>query len=228
MDSVKRTGRVTGVLFLGAMLAGIFSVAPAVDGAAYLTEAAANPNQVIIAALCQFVMGLAYLGIAVLVHPFIKGFGSHLSTGFLSMRIIAATLVFIGTILLPAILVLSQKYVENPSRDVLTFEVLGHVLKSTRDHINHVFMILVLCTGNLMLYTLLLKSRLIPKWLSICGLAGNVLSATASILVLFQAVEIITTEYLCLNAVTALQELILGIWLIAKGFDKRVVEARAC
>lgn len=226
MGLVKRTGRVTGFLFLGAMLAGIFSVAPAVDGAAYLTEAAANPHQVIMAAICQFIMGLAYLGIAVLVYPLVKGFGSSLSTGFLSMRIIVATLVVIGTILLPAILVLSQKYVEKPSHDVLTFEILGHVLKSTRDHINHVFMILVLCMGNLMLYTLFLKSRLIPKWLSVCGLIGNVLSATASVLVLFQAVEIITTEYLCLNAVTALQELILGIWLIAKGFDKNVIEVR--
>jgi hypothetical protein len=227
MNSVKNKGRLAGILFLLAMLVGIFSVAPAVDGANYLTEAAANPNQVIIATLCQFMMGLAYMGIAMLFYSTLKTFGGSLSIGFLSMRIIAATLVMVGTILLPSLLVLSQKFVENPSQSPLPFEVLGHTLKATRDHINHVFMILTLCIGNLMLYVLLLKSRLIPRWLSVCGLLGNALSAIASLLVLFQAVDIITPEYLSLNALTAVQELILGVWLIVKGFDKRLLETRA-
>ena len=49
------------------------------------------------------------------------------------------------------------------------------------------------------------------------------LSAIASVLVLFRVVDIITTEYMILNIPTALQELILAIWLIVKGFDKRVL-----
>lgn len=85
-------------------------------------------------------------------------------------------------------------------------------------------MILVLCAGNFMFYILLLKSKLIPKWLSIWGLLGYLLSAIASVLILFQVVEVITTEYLVLNVPTAIQELILGIWLITKGFDQRLSE----
>lgn len=73
---------------------------------------------------------------------------------------------------------------------------------------------------------LLMKSKLIPQWLSVWGLFGNLLSVIASVLVLFQIVEIVTTEYLVLNVPTAIQELILGIWLIVKAFYKKIVETR--
>ena len=84
-------------------------------------------------------------------------------------------------------------------------------------------MILVLCTGNFMFYILLIKSKLIPQWLSAWGLIGAMLSAIASFLVLFRIVDIITPEYMILNVPTALQELILAIWLIVKGFDNKVL-----
>lgn len=224
MDSVKRKTRFAGFLFLVGMLAGVFSVAPAIDSAKFLTEAAANFNQVVIAAIFQFIMSLAYLGIVILLYPIIKKFGGSLSIGFLSLRIIAAALVIIGAILLLLILALSQEFVKAPSQSALALEALGNVFKITRDYINHVFMILVLCAGNFMFYILLLKSKLIPKWLSIWGLLGYLLSAIASVLILFQVVEVITTEYLVLNVPTAIQELILGIWLITKGFDQRLSE----
>lgn len=225
MDSTKTKERLAGFLILAGMLAGIFSVTPAVDGTNYLREASANPNQVVIAAICQFVMALAYAGFAILLYPVIKSYGKSLSVGFLSMRVIAATLAIIGTLMLPSILVLSQSFVANASPDLVMFETLGNLLKSMRDHINHVFMILSLCAGNSMFYLLLLRSGLIPRWLSLPGLLGNVLSGIASVLVLCQEMEIITSEYLLLNALTALQELVLAVWLLIKGFDKRLLNA---
>ncbi len=224
MDLVKSKTKFAGLLFIVGMVAGIFSVAPAVDSAKYLTEAAINSNQVIIGAIFQFIMSLAYLGIAILIYPIIKRFGNSLAIGFLSFRIIAATLVIFGAILLLSILALSQEFVQNSHQNTLDLETLGNVFKTTRDYINHVFMILVLCTGNFMLYILLMKSKLISQWLSVWGLFGTLLSSIASVLVLFQVVEIITFEYLILNVPTAMFELILGIWLIVKGFDKRVIE----
>lgn len=219
MDRIKSKTRLAGLLILIGMVAGIFSVAPTVDSANYLTEAAANSTKVIMGASFQFIMSLVYLGFAIIIYPIIKQFSHTLSAGFLNFRIIAATLVVFGTILLMSILALSQEFVKNAPANTLDFEALGNVLKITRDYINHVFMILILCAGNLMLYILLLKSRLIPRWLSIWGLVGTVLSAIASVLILFQVVEVITTEYLILNVPAAVLDLTLGIWLIVKGFD---------
>ncbi|NHZ87340.1 MAG: DUF4386 family protein [Planctomycetia bacterium] len=223
MDLVKRKTRIAGFLYISAMITGIFSVAPSIDSTKYLTEATANSNQVIVASIFQFVMSLTYIGVAILLYPIIKKFGDSLAIGFLSLRIIATTLVIFGTILLLSILAVSQESIRYLSSDYSDLEVLGNVLKATRDYVNHVFMILILCAGNIMFYILLIQSKLIPQWISVWGLISAVLSVIASFLVLFRVVEIITPEYLMLNVPTALLELILGIWLIVKGFDKKVL-----
>ncbi|MBC9915303.1 DUF4386 domain-containing protein [Chitinophaga varians] len=223
MDLMLRKERLAGFLFLVGILSGIFSVSPAIDSARYLTEAAANNNRVILSAIFQFIMSLSYVGIGILLYPVIKNFGSSLSIGFLSLRIIAATLVIVGIILLLSVLVVSKTFRENEAQAAFHYAAMGEVLKVTRDYINHVFMILVLCAGNIMFYTLLLKAKLVPQWLSVWGLVGNLLSALASIFSLFQLLDIITTEYLAMNAPTALQEMILGGWLMMKGFEKRPV-----
>lgn len=219
-NKTRLAGLLAGLLVFAGMAAGIFSVVPAIDGANFLTEAAANTGQVLMAAIFQLTMALAYAGFAILLYPAIKRFGSSLSVGFLSFRIIAVSLVIVGAIVMLSILALSQEVARNASQNQADFEVLGNMLRITRDYINHVFMILVLCAGNMMFYVLLLRSKLIPRWLSAWGLLGNLLSIAASLLVLFQAVGIITTEYLALNAVTAMQEVVLGIWLVVKGFNK--------
>lgn len=219
MDSRKKI-KWAGMLWLASILAGALSVAPAIDSTNYLIEAAQNFNQVVFAAVFQFAMSLAYMGVAILLYPNIKKFDSGLSIGFLSFRIIAVSLSIIGTILLLSILALSQEYVQNPLQNSALI-VLGNVLKISRDHTNHVFMILALCSGNCLFYLLLFKSKLIPRWLSMGGIITALLSISASILFLFQKVDIITYEYLALNVPTAIQELVLGVWLIAKGFDNQ-------
>ncbi|MBL6446331.1 DUF4386 domain-containing protein [Fulvivirga sp. 29W222] len=225
MGSEKLKIRFAGLFMIVGMVAGIFSVAPAIDSGDYLTEAAANFNRVIVGAVFQFVMSLAYLGFAILLYPIIRRFSGSLSVGFLSFRVIAANLVIFGTILLLLILALSHEFVKSSPGNALDFKTLGNALKITRDYINHVFMVLVLCIGNVILYVLLIRTRLIPKWLSVWGLLGTFLSGVASIMILFRVVDVITSEYLVLNMPTAVLELIMGMWLIIVGFNKKVLYA---
>lgn len=220
MSLLKNKTQVAGLLIIIGMVAGIFSISPSVDSVNYLTEAAANSNQVIMSALFQFILFLMYLGFAIVLYPIIKKYNESLALGFLSFRIIAGVVLLIGTVALLSILILSQEYAENTLENLRALEALGNVLKTTRDYINHVFMVFVLGIGNLMLYVLFLKSRLIPKWLSVWGLLGSILSIIASTLLLFKIIDVITVEYLALNVPTALFEMALGFWLILKGFSK--------
>lgn len=220
MSLLKNKTQVAGLLIIIGMVAGIFSISPSVDSVNYLTEAAANSNQVIISALFQFILFLMYLGFAIVLYPIIKKYNESLALGFLSFRIIAGVVLLIGTVALLSILILSQEYTENTLENLRVLEALGNVLKTTRDYTNHVFMVFVLGIGNLMLYVLFLKSRLIPKWLSVWGLLGGILSIIASTLLLFKIIDVITVEYLALNVPTALFEMALGFWLILKGLSK--------
>lgn len=219
MLSLRNKSRLIGILIIAAMLAGVLSVAPSIDSAAYLTEAAKHQTQVMNAALFQFVMALIYFAIAILLYPIIKPYGENLARSFFGLKIMATILVVISTVFLVSLFELSLEYLRLAPQDSLAFEAFGKVLKTTRDQVNHVFMILILCLGNIALFALLIKAKLIPTWISYLGIFGALLSSVASILVLFRVFDIITTQYLAMNAPTALADLALSIWLIAKGFN---------
>ncbi len=221
MNIIKKI-RLAGLLILVGMIAGIFSVAPAIDSTDYLTEASHNYNQVIIAAIFQFILSLSYIGFAVLIYPIVKKLSNSLSIGFLSFRILAVSVSVIGTVLLLSTLALSELYVQNSSEGTSIFSTLGIVLKSTRDTINHIFMVLLLCSGNIILYILFFKTKLMPRWIALWGIWSAILSIFASGLILFKVVDIITPEYLIINVPTALFELFFGGWLIIKGFNRNI------
>lgn len=217
--------RLVGVFMLLSMLIGVLSVSPAIDSAEYLTEAAANSNQVILASIHQFLLALIYIVIALLLYPILKGIEKNFAIGFLSFRIIASTLMIVGTVLLLSILLISQGYTSTSNHNAANLEIIGNMLKHTRDYFNHIFMVLFLGVSNLILYYIFFKSKIVPQWISVWGLLGTALSIIASILLLFQVVEVITLKYLILNAPTAVLELILGLWLLFKGFEYRALVA---
>lgn len=214
---IKNKSRIAGILIIVGFIVGLLSVVPVVDSKEYLIKAAESSNEVIIASIFQFILSIAYIGFAVLLYPLLRNIDKSLALGFLSFRITASTLLIVGTIILLSILAVNHEYVNNHSTISLELEAIGNLLKITRDLTNHVFMVLVLGTGNILFYILLLKSSLIPRWISVWGILAASLSSLASILVLFQTIEIITSEYIILNVPTALQELVLASWFIVKG-----------
>lgn len=219
MESAKRYTKWAGLFIILSMIAGILSVAPSIDSPEYLSLAAENPGQVITAAIFQFIMALLYLGFALVLYPILKQFSRRLSLGFLGFRIVASTLVIVGTILLISILSLSSEFVEQTPDFGQTLEAFGKLLKITRDSVNHSFMVFALSTANILFYLILIKAKLVPRWLSVWGILGAILSILASVLLLYQVLDVITTEYILLNMPTAITELVLGLWLIIKGFE---------
>lgn len=203
--------KTAGLLMLIGLIAGICSVAPEIDTPDYLRAAASAPHRVIRAAVCQFILSLTYIGVAVLLYPQLSRSGSCLSVGFLSFRIITAVLSVIGTALLLPLLALGKAYL---LQSVPALVVTGDMLKVLRDQLNHVFMVLSLCIGNMMWYGLLLRSGWLPAWLPVWGIIAAWLSIAASLLFLLQLTGIASPLYLLLNAPAALFELVLGVGLM--------------
>ena len=65
--------------------------------------------------------------------------------------------------------------------------------------------------------TLFFQSRLIPRWLSGFGIVAIILMLAACVLALFSGNRI--TSYIPLAAPIGLQEMVLAVWLIVKGFN---------
>ncbi len=72
---------------------------------------------------------------------------------------------------------------------------------------------LVFSIGALMIYTLFYRSRLLPRWLAWWGVIGGALYITVPLLALY-GVEV---GFLMLPL--AVQEMVMALWLIVKGFS---------
>jgi hypothetical protein len=72
-----------------------------------------------------------------------------------------------------------------------------------------------------MYYYLFFQSRLIPRWLSGFGIVAIILMMVACVLALFSGNRI--TSYIPLEAPILLQEMVLAVWLIVKGFNQSTI-----
>lgn len=217
MSNVHFNIRLAGILVFAGIIAGLLSVAPAIDSPDYLSRAAQQLSQVQIAALGQVLMALCSLGFALLLFPVLRGFGETLSLGFLGFRIVAVSVTVVATVIMLAIVSLSQSAAALPAEEAAALTAFGDMLRAARDQLNHVFMVLALAAGNTMFFLLAFRARLLPRWLSLWGVAGAVLSIAASVAVLFAKMEIVTVEYIALNLPSVAADLLVGVWLLFKG-----------
>jgi hypothetical protein len=227
MKSHRKAARIAGVLFIIGTVAGVLSISPIIDGPDYLTKGSANESQVITAALFQFIMAAAYVGFAVTLYPILRKYNEGLAIGFVGFRFIAGALNILGVVSILLLLTLSQDFVKAGAPEPSYFQAIGSLLRAGRDLVNHVAMILAHSLGGLMLCSLLYETKLVPRWLSGWGLGGTALTMLASLLVMFRLIGIITPTYIVLNLPVALQEMVLAVWLIAKGFNPTVIASES-
>jgi hypothetical protein len=74
--------------------------------------------------------------------------------------------------------------------------------------------------GAIMFYIVLYQSKLIPRWISVWGLVAVVLHLLATgIADMFSLMSSMSTLQNVLNFPIFLQEMVMAVWLIVKGFN---------
>ncbi|PWB55891.1 MAG: DUF4386 domain-containing protein [Candidatus Methanoperedenaceae archaeon] len=223
MNPERKISIIAGVLFIIGF-AGVITVVltgPILDNPDYLIKISGNENRIITGALFQLIMAAACAGIGISLYPILKKYNEGLALGAAGFRIIEAVLFFVGTICLLSILTLSREYAKAGAPDAPYFQILGTLLLALRDSAGNLgFM--AFSMGALMYYFIFYQSRLIPQWLSGWGFIAAALSLSQSLLVIFGE-NPFSTIALLLNFPIALQEMVLAVWLIVKGFNPSVI-----
>lgn len=67
-------------------------------------------------------------------------------------------------------------------------------------------------------YTVFYQTRLVPRWLSGWGLLGAALAIAAGGLVLFGVIGYLSNVQVVMSLPIAVQEMVLALWLIVRGF----------
>lgn len=217
MSSTRKVSIATGALLIVATVAvlGASAVDPTLTGAGYLTEVANHPHRLAAAALLYLVAAGASVGIAIALYPVVKRVHSGLALGAVIFRAIEATLYATAVVALLSILPLGQELATAQADDQGSIRAIADSLLSARDHSN-LAAIFAFNLGALMYYALFYRSQLVPRWLSGWGIAGVLLMISACLMALFSDSPI--TGYTLLVLPIAVQELVLAVWLLVKGF----------
>lgn len=222
-DAARRTARVVGVLFLVATAAGGLSVAvtePVLGSGDLLAGVSAHKTQVLLGALLVLVMGVAVVGLSVAAYPVLRRRSPGLALGYVASRTVEAMLYALGAISLISLVVLSEQYVAAPAPDATSFGAMAEVLVSVREWgTAAVLDTAVFPVGALILYSLLYRARLVPRWLSAWGLVGAVLYLAGGVLLALDLVGASSAALVLSNVPLGVNELVLAVWLIAKGFS---------
>ena len=223
MIANRRATTIAGALVIVGVVAGALSIVPVLEEPRYLDLIPAHESQVVAGAAFQLIIIPAYVGFALCLYPTLRMENEVLSLGFLGFRLITATFHFMGVILLPLFLVLGQEFAQADASGASHLGALGELLRTGRDLVNHVALIISLSIGDLLLFAILYRARLVPRWLSVWGLLGAGLAVLASFLVLLRLTGVVTPLYLAINAPLALQSLVLAMWLVTRGFDTKTL-----
>jgi hypothetical protein len=126
------------------------------------------------------------------------------------------------------LLSLSQKFVQAGAPPSSYFQTLGAVLLSGYHWATYVGGPLAFSVGALMYYSIFYKTKLVPRWLSNWGLIGAALTTLSSLLVMFNIIGAFSTTQIVLNLpFIGIQEMVLAVWLIVKGFNSSPIASDA-
>ena len=216
MKTYRKTATLVGSAYLFSnitfILGAIVMVESILGSPDYLSLILANRAQLVLGVLLSFINGLSYVGIAVLLFPILKRRFESLALAYVGFRVVEFITQILADVSPLALLTLAEN-----TNQTGAVQGLGALLLAERfwafQMLNLIFSL-----SALLLYAMLLRSRLIPGFISIWGLL-------AAALVLFNTVigwfspDLGETLGMVTGLPMLLNEVFLGIWLIVRGFS---------
>jgi hypothetical protein len=225
MGSNRRAALSAGVLFIVATVASLAGTALSgaiVNDPDRLTLAATNASLLAGGALFQLVAAGASVGIAISLYSVLKQWGAGMAVGSVVFRTLEVAMYAIGAVSLLSLLPLGSRFTDAGETERAALAMLSLALLNVKEAAA-VVGVLAFCAGALLYSWLLYQSNLVPRWLSGWGIAALFLMFAACLLAVFN--ERPVTSYVILALPIGLQEMVLALWLIAKGFSSTAAEA---
>lgn len=205
---------VLGAIISGDVLTSIIRGIP-LRGVDMLGLIATNSSRLTGGAFFTLLMGIALMAMTIFLYPIFRKDSEELALGMLLFRgALEGTSYVISTLTILTMVALGNEYVASGANS-LALQSIGHVLYQFLN-ISGAVVGIVFLIGATCLYISFYRTRLIPRWLTIWGLIGVVFSLAAALSHFFH----VDTGYaFYLEMVIFPQELLMGLWLIVKGFS---------
>jgi len=220
MTPLRRTALVAGVLYLVTFAASI----PALglyDGVLNdpgFVHGAGNGDAVAWGAMLEIVLGLAGIGTAVVLYPVLRRWSRTLALGFVTARVLEASMIFTGVVSLLSVLTLRQDVAGTAGADAASLDTTAQALVAIHDWTFLLGPGLMPVVNALCFGTVLYRSGLVPRIIPAVGLVGAPILLASGMATLFGAYDQVSTWALLAALPIATWEFSVGVWMTVKGF----------
>jgi hypothetical protein len=208
MITNRKTAATVGALFLIAMVASLLGggmVQSVISAPDVVSE---NETLLVVGTLLELVNAIAVIGIGVLMFTVLKRHNETQAVGYLSLRIVEA--VFCSLIVVSPLSLIRLGQNQPQASAALSI--------AERASISGLLVPVFFSLGALLLYFSLYQSKLLPRFIPVWGLAATVLIFILNLLSIF-GLELGMGISMVFALPIILNEIFMGIWLIAKGFN---------
>lgn len=209
---------ITGAIVGGEAFSSLVSGKPLTGD--ILSIVGANTSQLTGGAFFTLLMGISLAAMTIFLYPIFRKDSEELAMGMVIFRGAIEGVWYMMTTLAFLVLVfLGNEYVAIGANST-ALQSVGNVTYRFLDILGPVGTIMFLI-GATFLYISFYRTKLIPRWLTIWGFIGIVPYLAFAILHFFHLDNGIGFY---LQMVLAPQELVMGLWLIIKGFNQKAVK----
>jgi Domain of unknown function (DUF4386) len=222
VNSARKIALVTGVFFMITIIPSPIaqfvlydSVLNDVD---YIVGAGADAN-VRLGAFLEVIIAIAIIGTAVTLFPLLKRQHEGFALGYVAARIFESTMIVVGIIGLLSVVTLRQEFAGVAGAEAASLVEVGRSLVAIHDWTFLLGPGLMPGLNDIMLGYLLYASRLVPRALALLGIVAGPVHFASFVAVLLGVIEAGSVGQGIASIPVAAFEVILGIWLIVKGFN---------
>ncbi len=176
-------------------------------------------------ALLEVIVALAGIGTAVTLFPVVRRHNEGMALGFVAVRTLEATMIFLGVVSLLTLVHLRQGLETISGTDPASLVPTSASLVSIYNGTFLLGQTLMPCMSALLLGTLMYRSGLVPRAIPLMGLFGAPLLIASTVAVMFGTIPQISAWSGIATLPIAAWEFSLGVWLTFKGFKVTSITA---
>jgi len=225
MTSLRKTALVAGIFYLITFISipTLALYGPVKNHRDWILSSGSHTG-LLVGAFLEVIVALAGIGTAVTLYPVVKRQNEGVALGFVTARLLEASMIFVGVVSLLSLVTLRQGGAAGTNAAALVTAGASHVAIY-----NWAFLLgqtLMPCINALLLGSLMYRSRLVPRILPVLGLIGAPLLITAVLATLFGgSIGHLSVFAAIATLPVAAWEFSLGVWLVVKGFKPSPITA---
>lgn len=221
MDPLRKVALAGGVLYLLTFAASIPQLklfAKIVNDPEGYVMGHGNNTAVLWGSWLEVITALAGIGTAVALYPITRRVSRTAAIGFVTSRVVEATLILVGVVSLLAVVTMRADLAGASGIRADALRVTGHALVELRQRTFLLGPGLMAGINDLLLGYVLYRSRLVPRIIAIVGLIGAPLILASTTGTMFGLWDQVSGPAFALGLPIFAFELAVGMWLTVKGF----------